>query len=48
MELVIYSSRTRGFDGQIFVVRTVNSSQKFMSKFFWKLKQALLKELNIN
>jgi hypothetical protein len=24
MKLVIYSSRTRSFDGQIFVVRTVN------------------------
>jgi hypothetical protein len=24
MKLVVYSSRTRGFDGQIFVVRTVN------------------------
>jgi hypothetical protein len=25
MKLVVYSSRTRGFDGQNFVVRTVNS-----------------------
>jgi RNase P/RNase MRP subunit p29 len=25
MKLAIYSSRTRGFDGQIFVVRTVNT-----------------------
>jgi hypothetical protein len=24
MKLVVYSSRTRGFDGRIFVVRTVN------------------------
>jgi hypothetical protein len=24
MKLVVYASRTRGFDGQIFVVRTVN------------------------
>jgi pentose-5-phosphate-3-epimerase len=24
MQLVVYSSRTRGFDGQIFVERTVN------------------------
>jgi hypothetical protein len=28
MKLVIYSSRTRGFDGQIFVVRTVNKLLK--------------------
>jgi hypothetical protein len=28
MKLVVYSSRTRGFDGQIFVVRTVNSGHK--------------------
>jgi hypothetical protein len=25
MKLVVYSSQTHGFDGQIFVVRTVNS-----------------------
>jgi hypothetical protein len=25
MKLAIYSSRTRGFDGRIFVVRTVNT-----------------------
>jgi hypothetical protein len=24
MKLVVYSSRTRGFDGRIFIVRTVN------------------------
>jgi hypothetical protein len=24
MKLVVYSSRTRGFDGRIFVVRTIN------------------------
>jgi hypothetical protein len=26
MKFVVYSSRTRGFDGRIFVVRTVNST----------------------
>jgi hypothetical protein len=28
MKLVVYSSRTRGFDGQNFVVRTVNRNQR--------------------
>jgi hypothetical protein len=28
MKLAVYSSRTRGFDGRIFVVRTVNSTHK--------------------
>jgi hypothetical protein len=30
MKLVIYSSRTRGFDGRIFVVRTVNTTSLFL------------------
>jgi hypothetical protein len=28
MKLAVYSSRTRGFDGRIFVVRTVNILQQ--------------------
>jgi hypothetical protein len=34
MKLVEYSSRTRGFDGRIFVVRTVNTEQETVDRFF--------------
>jgi hypothetical protein len=30
MKLVVYSSRTQGFDGRIFVVRTVNTLDTLM------------------
>jgi hypothetical protein len=39
MKLVVYSSRTRGFDGRIFVVRTVNKLPQ--AKHFLLLKQSL-------
>jgi hypothetical protein len=39
MKLVVYSSRTRGFDGQIFVVRTVNKLPQ--AKHLLILKQSL-------
>jgi hypothetical protein len=32
MKLVVYSSRTRGFDGRIFIVRTVNTSAPLMGR----------------
>jgi hypothetical protein len=39
MKLVVCSSRTRGFDGQIFVVRTVNKLHQ--AKCLLALEQSL-------
>jgi hypothetical protein len=39
MKLVVYSSRTRGFDGRIFVVRTVNKLPQ--AKHLLVLQQSL-------
>jgi hypothetical protein len=39
MKLVVYSSRTRGFDGRIFVVRTINKLPK--AKLLLVLAQSL-------
>jgi hypothetical protein len=39
MKLAIYSSRTRGFDGRIFVVRTVN--ELLQAKCLLVLEQSL-------
>jgi hypothetical protein len=39
MKLVVYSSRTRGFDGRIFVVRTVNKLRQ--AKRLLVLEQSL-------
>jgi hypothetical protein len=39
MKLIVYSSRTRSFDGRIFVVRTVNNSA-------WVLELAALVEVH--
>jgi hypothetical protein len=39
MKLVVYASRTRGFDGRIFVVRTVNKLPQV--KHLLVLKQSL-------
>jgi hypothetical protein len=43
MKLSIYSSRTRGFNGRIFVVRTVNMDVDGLSKLCqWKTNADML------